>query len=107
MADVYPNLHNKMLVTFVKSSSGNECINYCIFGSNTTKINKNKQIYYCNLGGTTMKFQKIVFLTETVSKSQCSHGHMWKINKVKGYSNVNLVSKRQKNINKYSIAILV
>ena len=43
----------------------------------------------------------MVFLTETLSKSQCSHGHMWKINKMKGYSIVNLVSKRQKNIHRY------
>ena len=51
--------------------------------------------------------KNMVFLSETVSKSQRFHSHMWKINKINGYSIVNLANKRQNNINGYFISILV
>ena len=50
-----------------------------------------KRIFYSNFG------KKLYLLTKIVSKSQCSHGRiLWKINKMRGYTVVNLAWTRRK-----------
>ena len=76
MADMYSNLHCKILMTFVKTNPKNEWIYYCKFGLKPTTIKKHELTYYCNFGLKMTELQKKVLLTKIVSKSRCSHGHI-------------------------------